>query len=147
MKTMIAIACLTAMLPAFFGRIAYAQDLSNLHRITGGVTACHSEFRQLNIPKGGKFVLADLKGPGKVTYFYITDDNLADQNRLYPGLVLQAFWDDEAEASIQAPLSDFFGAVGKKTVDYQSAVMAINHGCFMCYLPMPFSACPSRPRQ
>jgi hypothetical protein len=24
-------------------------------------------------------------------------------------------------------------------VDYQSAVMQINHACFMCYLPMPFS--------
>lgn len=138
-ETRIASAFLVALLPTFLGGPVVAQSLSGLHRISDGVTSCHSEFRHVNIPKGGKFELADLKGPGKVTYFYITDDNLTDQNRLYPGLVLQAFWDDETEASIQVPLADFFGVVGKKMVDYQSAVMAINHGCFMCYLPMPFS--------
>ena len=37
------------------------------------------------------------------------------------------------------PLADFFGAIGGKTIDYQSAPMQINHFCYMCYLPMPFS--------
>lgn len=136
-KTMIAAATLGILFSAFLGGPAAAQGLPDLYRITGGVTANHMEYHQVNIPKGREFTLADLKGPGKVTYFYITDDT---QNRLYPGLVLQAFWDDETEPSIRAPLSDFFGAMGGKTIEYQSAAMAINHGCFMCYLPMPFSA-------
>jgi Protein of unknown function (DUF2961) len=54
-------------------------------------------------------------------------------------LVLRVFWDDESEPSILAPLSDFFGAVGGKTIDYQSAPIQINHFCYMCYLPMPFA--------
>jgi hypothetical protein len=49
------------------------------------------------------------------------------------------FWDDETEPSVQTPLSDFFGAMGGNTIDYQSAFMQINHGCYTCYLPMPFS--------
>ena len=48
-------------------------------------------------------------------------------------------WDEEAEPSIQTPLSDFFGAIGGKTIDYQSVPMQINHACYMCYLPMPFA--------
>ena len=93
-------------------------------------------FHPVSIPKGGEHVLADLKGPGKVTYFYITDDT---RGRWYPGLVLKVFWDDETAPSIQVPLADFFGAIGGQCVDYQSAPMQINHACFMCYLPMPFS--------
>jgi hypothetical protein len=80
--------------------------------------------------------LADLEGPGKVTYFYITDDT---QVRWYAGLVLRVFWDGESEPSIQTPLADFFGAMGGRTIDFQSLPMQINHGCYMCYLPMPFS--------
>lgn len=113
-----------------------AQGVSDMYRITDGVSRTEMNFHHVSVPKGGEHVLADLKGPGKVTYFYITDDTVG---RWYPGLVLKVFWDGEAEPGIQAPLSDFFGAIGGKTVDYQSVPMQINHACFMCYLPMPFA--------
>jgi hypothetical protein len=112
-----------------------AQLLPDLYRITDSVARNHMEYHQLQVGKGQEVVLADLKGPGKVTYFYITDET---QVHWYPGLVLKVFWDDEAEPSIQTPLSDFFGAIGGKTIDYQSVRMQINHACYMCYLPMPF---------
>jgi hypothetical protein len=54
-------------------------------------------------------------------------------------LVLRIYWDGESTPSVQAPLADFFGAMGGKTIDYQSLPAQINHGCYMCYLPMPFS--------
>jgi hypothetical protein len=113
-----------------------AQPASEMYRITDGVSRNHMEYHQLQVRKGQEQVLADFKGPGKVTYFYITDDT---QVKWYPGLVLKVFWDDEAEPSIQAPLSDFFGALAGQTVDYQSALLQINHACYMCYWPMPFS--------
>ena len=113
-----------------------AQTPSDLYRITGGVTRSQMDFRQITVPKGGEQILADFKGPGKVTYFYITDDTAG---KWYPGLVLKVFWDDETYPSIQLPLADFFGAIGGRTIDYQSAPMQINHSCFMCYLPMPCS--------
>lgn len=115
---------------------AIAQMASDLYRITDGVTRNQMHFHQVAVPKGQEQVLAELKGPGKVTYFYITDDT---QGKWYPGLVLKVFWDDEADPSIQVPLSDFFGAIAGTAVDYQSALMQINHACFMSYLPMPFS--------
>jgi hypothetical protein len=115
---------------------ALAQNTSDLHRITGGVTQSRSEFYQISVPRGGEYELANLKGPGKITYFYITDDTVG---RWYPGLVLKVFWDRATEPSIAVPLADFFGAIGGKAVDYQAAPMQINHACFACYLPMPFA--------
>jgi hypothetical protein len=115
---------------------AFGQSAPELYRITDGVSGAVSAFHQVTVTKGGETVLARLQGPGKVTYFYMTDDTVG---RWYPGLVLKVFWDDAPEPSICVPLADFFGAVAGRTVDYQSAVMQINHACFMCYLPMPFS--------
>ena len=123
---------------AFLGiaSMGSAQSLPDLYRITDGVSHHHVEYHQMSLAKGKEAALADLKGAGKITYFYITDDT---QVHWYPGLVLKVFWDGESEPSIQTPLADFFGAVGGKTIDYASAPMQINHGCYMCYLPMPFS--------
>ena len=109
-----------------------AQSLPDLYRTTEGVSQNHVEYHQLALAQGSETTLADLKkGPGKVTYFYITD---VTQVHWYPGLVLKVFWDDETEPSIQTPLADFFEAMGGKTIDSQSAPMQINHACYMCYV-------------
>jgi hypothetical protein len=115
---------------------ARAQDSTELFRITDGISHTATDFRQITISRGQEVVLADLRGPGKITYFYITDDT---RGRWYPGLVLKVFWDATTNASINVPLADFFGAIGGRSVDYQSSVMQINHSCFACYLPMPFA--------
>ncbi len=99
--------------------ITFAQTAADLYRITGGVTRSQMNFHQMVIPKGGEQILADFGGPGKVTYFYITDDTVG---KWYPGLILEVFWDDEKYPSIQLPLADFFGAMGGRAIDYQSAV-------------------------
>jgi hypothetical protein len=44
-------------------------------------------------------------------------------------------WSQASESRCGA----FFGAFGRKTIDYQSMPMQINHHCYMSYLPMPFS--------
>jgi hypothetical protein len=107
-----------------------AQERGDLYRIHDGVSRMHVEYHSTTMLKGKEIVLADLKGPGKITYFYVTP--VCD-------LALKVFWDDESEPSIQTPLADFFGALRGKTVDYQSQPMEIQHRCYMCYLPMPFS--------
>jgi hypothetical protein len=108
--------------------LGLAQPVQDFYRITDSVSRNRMEYHRLDVPKGKATVLADLKGPGKVTYFYITD---ATQVHWYPGLVLKVFWDDESEPSVQAPLADFFGAIGGKTIDYQSAPMQINHAWYL----------------
>lgn len=115
---------------------AGGQSTSELFHITEASSRTLSDFHQVSVPLGGEMILADIKGPGKVTYFYITDDTVG---KWYPGLVLKIYWDDAEDASVQVPLADFFGAIGGRSVDYQSAPMQINHACFMCYLPMPFA--------
>lgn len=113
-----------------------AAQVGDLYRIHDATSATHLEYHKIDLPRGKEFVLADLKGPGKVTYWYITDSS---DGKLYPGLVLKIFWDGQAEPSINVPLADFFGAIGGRTIDYQSVPMQIQHLCYMCYLPMPFS--------
>lgn len=130
---------LTAAITGLLGIVAVgatAQPVSDLYRITDGVTRSQMNFHQVVVIKGQEHVLADFKGPGKVTYFYITDDT---RGNWYRGLVLKVYWDDDPSPSIEVPLTDFFGAIAGKAVDYPSALLQINHSCFMSYLPMPFS--------
>lgn len=113
-----------------------AQDISGLYRITGGVSSSHVEYHRVTIPPGKEITLADIRGPGKITHFYFTDNT---RGHLYRGLVLEAFWDGEQQPSILVPLPDFFGAIEGQTVDYQTPLMQINHYDYMCDLSMPFS--------
>ena len=118
------------MLCHLFASAATAQRVDDLYRVRDAVSQSYVEYHKVTVPKGKEVVLAGLKGPGKVTYFYVTP--VSD-------MVLKIFWDDEAEPSVLAPLGDFFGALRGKTIDYQSLPMQIQHGCYMCYLPMPFA--------
>lgn len=121
---------------------AQAQ-VQDLFRITSGSFASHVEYHRVDLPPGKQMVLADIAGSGKITYFYYTDDShmhaTEGSGYMYPGLVLEVFWDDATEPSIRAPLWNFFGAFERKTIDYQSLPMQINHYCYMSYLPMPYS--------
>jgi hypothetical protein len=121
---------------------AQAQ-VQGLFRITDGSFANHVEYHRIDLPPGKEMVLADIGGPGKITYFYYTDDSNGHASdgsgSMYPGLVLEVFWDDAAEPSIRVPLWAFFGAFDGKTIDYQSLPMQINHYCYASYLPLPFS--------
>jgi hypothetical protein len=126
------VAALSSLLPSR----AVGQDLHDLYRIRDGVSDTHMEYHEVKLPPGKEVVLGDLKGPGKVTYWYITDSS---GGKFYPGLVLKIFWDGADQPSVNVPLSDFFGAMGGHTIDYQSVPMQIEHFCYMCYLPMPFS--------
>ena len=84
-----------ALAPA--GLPGFAQQRGDWYRIGTGVSRSHVEYHETVVPKGKELVLADLKGPGKITYFYITPVSR---------LALRIFWDDEKEASVQTPLGD-----------------------------------------
>jgi D-arabinan exo alpha-(1,3)/(1,5)-arabinofuranosidase (non-reducing end) len=128
--------------PSFSLSVADAQ-IADLFRITTGSFATHVEYHKIDLAPGKEVVLADLTGPGKVVYFYVTDDSYMHPTEgtgfMYPGLVLSVYWDDAPEPSIRVPLWSFFGALERTTIDYQSMPMQINHHCYMSYLPMPFS--------
>ncbi len=118
-------------------------QVNDIFRISNGTFSNHVEYHQIDLPPGKEFILADLAGPGKITYFYYTDDSYMHatdgSGPMYAGLVLKVYWDDAPEPSIRVPLWAFFGVFNHQTIDYQSLPMQINHYNFMCYLPMPFS--------
>lgn len=136
-------ACIQLFLTLAFAISARAQ-VQDLYKITDGKFGDHVEYHQVNLAPGQEIVLADISGAGKITYFYYTDDSNQHPAQgtgfMYPGLVLKAYWDNATEPSIQVPLWNFFGAFERKTIDYQSLPMQINHYCYMSYLPMPFSS-------
>ena len=102
------------------------------------------------IPSGEAYLFADLQGPGIVTHFFCTIGN-PNKRRPECGIgteefnvrkvVLNVYWDDETEPSIQAPLGDFFGMGHGITKSFASAPLQItpeDGRGFNCWFPMPF---------
>ena len=106
-----------------------AQQRGDWYRIEDGVSRSHVEYHETTILKGKELVLADLKGPGKITYFYITP--VSDLRCGSSGTTRR-----KPACRRRWPI---FWCSGGKTIDYCSMPMEIQHRCYMCYLPMPFS--------
>jgi hypothetical protein len=126
---------------------AAAQNAQDLFRLSPGQFANHMEYHNVSLDPGKEIELANLAGPGLVTYFYFTDSSgesssatpAGEQGSYYPGLTLKIFWDEQKEPSVWVPLWDFFGAMDRTPIEYQSALLQLNHRCFMSHLPMPFA--------
>jgi hypothetical protein len=89
------------------------------------------------IEPGETLVLADIKGNGRFTHFWITiaaqsPDHLRE-------LVLRMTWDDAATPAVETPIGDFFAQGPGKYVEYHSAPVSVGGQMAMnCYWPMPF---------
>ncbi len=90
---------------------------------------------------GESRVLADLRGPGKITHIWMT------QHQHYRECLLRFTWDNAAAPSVLVPLGDFFGLGHGLVNSYQSLLFTastaqncrFNGGCALnCYAPMPF---------
>lgn len=93
------------------------------------------------IPPGKSAILADIKGPGKITHIWMT------QRNHYRECLLKITWDDADYPSVCVPLGDFFclghGIVNSFQSIFFTASTRHNNkfsaGCALnCYLPMPF---------
>ncbi len=93
------------------------------------------------IPAGSSKILADIKGPGRITHIWMTQGNH------YRECLLKITWDDCDYPSVSVPLGDFF-CLGHGIVNsFQSIFFTastrhnnrFNRGCALnCYVPMPF---------
>ncbi|MFA6109226.1 MAG: glycoside hydrolase family 172 protein [Candidatus Latescibacterota bacterium] len=90
---------------------------------------------------GESRVLADLKGPGKITHLWMT------QGQHYRECLVRITWDNASAPSVLVPLGDFFGLGHGIVNSYQSALFSASTrsnnrfggGCALnCYVPMPF---------
>jgi hypothetical protein len=95
----------------------------------------NDDFRR--IAPGETLVLLDHRGAGVVRRWWLT---IAPRNSqvLQRGLIVRAYWDDETEPSVEAPLSDFFGLGFGEWRDFVSAPLNMTSGGYNSYWPMPF---------
>ena len=93
------------------------------------------------ISPGESRVIADIKGPGKITHLWMTT------GQHYRDVLIKITWDNSDSPSVLVPYGDFFGLGHGIVNSYQSALFSAstNHnnkfqrGCAMnCYVPMPF---------
>jgi hypothetical protein len=94
-----------------------------------------------SIGPGETRVLADVRGPGRITHIWMT------QGKHYRECLLRITWDNARAPSVLVPLGDFF-CLGHGIVNsFQSFLFSgstsrnnqFNAGCALnCYAPMPF---------
>ncbi len=101
------------------------------------------------IIQGGETrVLADIKGPGKITHIWMTQGN--DDTEFLRKVLLKFYWDDETNPSVLVPLGDFFCLGHGMVNSFQNLFFSAStsphsrykFGEFValnCYLPMPFN--------
>lgn len=100
------------------------------------------------IKPGETKVLAEIKGPAKITHIWLTQWN--DDPECFRKVVLRVYWDNEDNPSILVPLGDFF-CLGHSIVNsFQSIFFTASakenyvfeNNCKValnCYIQMPFN--------
>lgn len=87
----------------------------------------------VHIGPGETFVLADIRESGVIQHIWMTPTGNWSQT------VLRFYWDDETEASVEAPVGAFFGMAWNKFAPLNSLAMTVNPGsAFNSYWKMPF---------
>ena len=92
------------------------------------------------IDPGETFILADVKGAGKIVRIWMTSMTLPGNryNVNYYGL-LRFYWDGEAQPSVEAPFGAFFGVPWGKYTHYIAEPLSCTSGGYNCQFPMPYS--------
>jgi len=91
----------------------------------------------VRLAPGETATLVDHRGPGVVRRWWIT---IAPRNdrAIQRQLIVRCWWDDEAEPSVEVPVSDFFGVGFGEWHDYVSLPLNMTSGGYNSYWPMPF---------
>ena len=87
----------------------------------------------VRIEPGQTFTLATITGPGAIQSLWFTG------RRLSRNLILRAYWDEQAQASVESPLGDFFGVGWGPFAQLSSLPVAVNpNNGLNCFWEMPF---------
>jgi len=87
----------------------------------------------VDIAPGETFELASIDGPGAIKHIWCTG------RRISRDLILRAYWDNQAQPSVECPLGDFFGAGWGPFAQISSTPVAVNpNNGLNCYWQMPF---------
>src|ERR1700736_3591667 len=87
----------------------------------------------VQIGAGETFVLASIDGPGAIQSMWFTGRGLRRDT------IFRAYWDNQAQPSIECPLSDFFAAGWGPFAQLSSVPVAVNpNNGLNCFWLMPF---------
>ena len=121
------------------------EDISIIRdRKSGRCSSWNTDGRNKDcwvIAPGERRVLADVRGPGRITHIWMTQPNH------YREVLLSITWDGAKKPSVLCPLGDFFGLGHGLVASYESLLFSsstrqaykFNAGAALnCYVPMPF---------
>jgi hypothetical protein len=87
----------------------------------------------VSIAAGETFVLARIDGPGAIQSMWFTGRKISRD------LILRIYWDDQPQASVEAPLGDFFTVGWGPFAQVSSLPVAVNpNNGLNCFWEMPF---------
>ncbi len=138
---------------SLFSDLLYLRDSTSARVSSWDRSGANVDFR--DVPAGETLELANIPGAGCIRHIYftvMTSMGHIGDSRYLRDLVLRAYWDGEAEPSIETPFGDFFGQ-GHGCIRYfRSLMVTVNEGAetmgpnapafsvgFNSYFPMPFS--------
>ena len=121
--------------------------LDRISRIVPNKTGRTSSFDKsggnddwVTIPAGSTYVLADIKGSGKITHIWTT--MLAEKDpHMRRNMVVRIYWDDQDHPAVEALIGDFFGQGWALNYNFSSLPLAATPRAGMSlvsYWPMPF---------
>jgi hypothetical protein len=88
--------------------------------------------------RGATETLFDVEGPGVVRHIWMTSH--ARRPGHYRNIILRMYWEAHEVPSVEAPLTDFFGAAHGAGVPLSTAFVSMQEGRGLnCYFPMPFA--------
>ncbi|NLE39740.1 MAG: DUF2961 domain-containing protein, partial [Pirellulaceae bacterium] len=141
----IAVVCVSIVLLSSAARLATCQTLDSITRSQEGRSMRASSGNWDNNNDNYKFapgetrVLADLKGPGKITHIWFTPSS---RNIRHPrALVLRIYWDGATVPSVEVPMGDFFAVGNGMQADVDSLPIKVcsrGRG-YNSYWRMPFA--------
>lgn len=95
---------------------------------------------RFHIQPGAEALLADIQAPGCIRHIWFTI--ACDEPDYLRKILLQAWWDGEADASIKVPIGDFFGMGHAQTRNFTSLPLQMSPQdgrALNCWFPMPFA--------
>lgn len=89
-----------------------------------------------HVHDGESVMLADIQGNGTLRHVWLTTHN---KPHLLRGSSIRIFWDDQADASVDVPLGEFFGFAHGKSRAFETCLHSVGSTRGMnCWIPMPF---------
>ena len=115
------------------GRLPYLKESRLIQISSTDTTGGNNDY--IVVPAGATAVLADIRGAGVITTFWVT---IASGDPWFlRRILLRMYWDGERAPSVEVPIGDFFGT-GMQYKHYLTPLVGMSSGGYYSYFPMPF---------